>query len=161
MGSIRGKAHFLPDAAHSIGQHFSGAMEEMSQTVQNAITHSLKRQSHEHARNIATVSISAGRWNVTCMGSIRRKTHGALPRHTTNSEHTSGAMEEMSEKVQNASTHALRRRIHEHAHSSRSVQRSVQGGDGRYMRGFDLAPELTPYCHNTPQNSEHTSGAME
>ena len=31
----------------------------------------------------------------------------------------------------------------------------------RYMRGFDLAPELTPYCHNTPQNSEHTSGAMD
>ena len=29
------------------------------------------------------------------------------------------------------------------------------------MRGFDLAPELTPDCHNTPQNSEHTSGAME
>ena len=29
------------------------------------------------------------------------------------------------------------------------------------MRGFDLAPELTPTCHNTPQNSEHTSGAME
>ena len=35
------------------------------------------------------------------------------------------------------------------------------GAMERYMRGFDLAPELTPYCHNTPQNSEHTSGAME
>ena len=25
------------------------------------------------------------------------------------------------------------------------------GAMERYMRGFDFAPELTPYCHNTPQ----------
>ena len=37
-----------------------------------------------------------------------------------------GAMEEMSGEVQNANTHILRRHIHEHAHSSRSVQ----GGNG-------------------------------
>ena len=30
MGSIRGKAHFLPDNAHSNGQHSSGAMDESS-----------------------------------------------------------------------------------------------------------------------------------
>ena len=41
------------------------------------------------------------------MGSIWRKTHVALPRHTTNSEQTIGAMEEMSGKVQNASTYRL------------------------------------------------------
>ena len=42
----------------------------------------------------------------------------------------SGAMDEMSQKVQNASTHPLGRKHHEHAHSSWSVQGSVQGGDG-------------------------------
>ena len=47
---------------------------------------------------------SAGRWNVTCVGSIWRKTHVGLPRHTANSEHTSGAMDESSGKVQDAST---------------------------------------------------------
>ena len=30
QGSIRGKAHRLPDNAHSNGQHFSGAMDESS-----------------------------------------------------------------------------------------------------------------------------------
>jgi hypothetical protein len=41
-----------------------------------------------------------------------------------------GAMDEMSQKVQNASTHPLGCKHHEHAHSSWSVQGSVQGGDG-------------------------------
>ena len=41
-----------------------------------------------------------------------------------------GAMDEKSEKVQNANTHTLRHQDHEHAHSIRSVQGSVQGGDG-------------------------------
>ena len=38
-------------------------------------------------------------------------------------------------------------------------QGEFKGSMECYMRGFDLAPELTAYCHNTPQNSEHTSGA--
>ena len=42
----------------------------------------------------------------------------------------SGAMEEMPQTVQNANTHILRSQNHEHAHSSRSVQGSVQWGDG-------------------------------
>jgi len=42
----------------------------------------------------------------------------------------SGAMEDMSGKVQNASTHPLGHKNHEHVHSSRSVQGPVQGGDG-------------------------------
>jgi hypothetical protein len=41
-----------------------------------------------------------------------------------------GAMKEMSRKVQNASSHILRRQNHEHAHSSQSVQGPVQGSDG-------------------------------
>ena len=52
------------------------------------------------------------------VGSIWCKTHVALPRHTANSEHTIGAMEEASGKVQNASTHALRCQRHEHAHTA-------------------------------------------
>ena len=40
-----------------------------------------------------------------------------------------GAMDEMSHKVQNASTHPLRRQSHEHTHNSRSVQVPVHGGD--------------------------------
>ena len=43
-------------------------------------------------------------------------------------------MEEMSGKVQNANTHILRRHIHEHAHSSRSVQGPVQGGAGCWFK---------------------------
>ena len=38
----------------AVGQfkgQFSGAMEEMSQTVQNANTHKLRRQNHEHAHS--------------------------------------------------------------------------------------------------------------
>jgi hypothetical protein len=38
-GSIRGKAHHLPRNTQSNGQHFSGAMDEMSQKVQKASTH--------------------------------------------------------------------------------------------------------------------------
>ena len=38
MGSIRGKAHILPDNTHSNGQHFSGAMEDMSRQGKKAST---------------------------------------------------------------------------------------------------------------------------
>jgi hypothetical protein len=41
----------------------------------------------------------------------------------TGQQHSSGAMEELSQKVQNANTHILRRRrSHEHAHNSRSFK---------------------------------------
>ena len=43
-------------------------------------------------------------------------------------------MEEMPQTVQNANTHILRSQNHEHAHSSRSVQGSVQWGDGGNFR---------------------------
>ena len=49
-----------------------------------------------------------------------------------------GAMEEMWQKVQNASTHILRRQNHnhEHVHNSRSDQGSVQGR-WNVTHGFD------------------------
>jgi hypothetical protein len=87
-----------------------------------------------HSTHIVKVSTPVGRWNMG-VGSIRRKTHGELPRHTASSEHTIGAMEEMSGKVQNASTHPLRSYRHEHAHNSWSVQGPVQGGDGTLHMG--------------------------
>jgi len=55
MGSIRRKAHPLPQNAHSIGQYSSGAMEDMSGKVQNESTHILRRQNHEHAHSIHSV----------------------------------------------------------------------------------------------------------
>ena len=65
-----------------------GAMDDSSRNVRKANTlprHTAHKRQH-------TVS-SSGQWNVTCVGSIRRKTHVALPRYTANSEHTIGAME--------------------------------------------------------------------
>ena len=42
MGSIRGKAHMLPDNAHSKSQHSSGAMEDLSGQGQKASTPKLQ-----------------------------------------------------------------------------------------------------------------------
>ena len=94
------------------------------------------------------------------MGSIRRKTHVALPRHTTNSEHTSGAMEDMSGKVQNANTHILQCQNHEHAHSSRSVQGPVQWGDGTLHMG-SIRGKAHRLPDNAHSNGQHFSGAMD
>jgi len=136
----------------TVGQ-FKGALVELSGKVQKASTHSLSSKIHEHARSTAATVSSRGQWNVTCVGSILRKTHIAAVSsvvmdiaafkvcHSFNIDATAlraartrsstiGAMGEMSQKVQNASTHPLGRKHHEHAHSSWSVQGSVQGGDG-------------------------------
>ena len=155
-------------------------MEEMSQTVQNANTHILKRQSHEHAHNSRSVQVpvqggdggqvregskgkhshpamsksqaraqqsvssrasSTGRWRKR-LGRFKRQTLTHCDAKVMSTRITAGqfksrfkgAMEEMSGKVQNASTHPLRRYRHEHAHNSWSVQGPVQGlvqwGDG-------------------------------
>ena len=61
------------------------------------------------AEKTSARNVPSGRWNVTRVGSIRRKTHEALPRHTANSEHTIGAMEEMSGQGQKVSTHISHR----------------------------------------------------
>eukprot|EP00964_Phaeocystis_antarctica_P107179 scaffold71942_cov69-Phaeocystis_antarctica.AAC.1 len=94
------------------------------------------------------------------MGSICGKAH-ALPHNTqSNGQHNSGAMEELSEKVQNANTHILRRHIHEHAHSSRSVQGPVQGGDGTSRMG-SIRRKAHPLPQNTHSKGQFSSGAME
>ena len=78
-----------------------------------------------------------GRW-MKCLGrfKIQALTHcdaNVMSTRTTAGQFKcefKGAMEEMSQTVQNANTHILRCQNHEHAHSSRSVQGSVQWGDG-------------------------------
>ena len=106
--------------------------------------------------NNDTTTLRATRAKSSSIGAMERYMRGFDLAHNSrcpatthhNSEHTSGAMEEMSERVQNASTHALRRRIHEHAHSSRSVQRSVQGGNGTLRAGsICMETHVLPQTH--------------
>ena len=81
-------------------------------------------------RAARAMSSSIGPWNVTCMGSIRRKTHGALPRCTDNSEHTIGAMDECLGKG--------RRR----AHISRGIR--IHIGVGQRCRARDVESPTLP-----------------
>ena len=46
MGSIRGKAHILPDNAHRKGQHSSGALEDMSRQGKKGSVYGKKMQAH-------------------------------------------------------------------------------------------------------------------
>ena len=66
----------------------------------------------------------------------------------------------MSGKVQNANTHSLQCQNHEHAHSSQSVQGSVQWGDGTLHMG-----SIRRKAHSLPQNAhsigQYSSGALE
>ena len=98
---------------------FSGAMEDMSGKVQNANTHILQCQNHEHAHSSRSVQ-GPVQWGdgTLHMGSIRGKAHILPDNAHSNCQHSSGAMEETSGKVQNASTHALRCRSSEHAHTA-------------------------------------------
>ena len=64
-----------------------------------------------HARQHTVDSAGDGTLHahVWVVGSIWRETHVALQRHTANSEHTIGAMEDMSRQAKKASTqNALR-----------------------------------------------------
>ena len=75
----------------------------------------------------------------------RESSHPAREAHSK-SQHSSGAsgaMEETSGKVQNASTHILRGQNHEHAHSSRSVQGPVQWGNGTLHVVVRFAAKVT------------------
>ena len=91
--------------------------------------------SHSVGIDKDATALRAARARSSSIGAMERYTWvrfaGKLtPCHTHshgNGQHTSGAMEEMSGNVQNASTHILRRRNHEHTHSSWSVRGSVQG----------------------------------
>ena len=83
-------------------------------------THILWCQNHEHAHSSRSVQgpVQWGDGTLHAWVRFGARTHSVLPQHTANSEHTSGAMEDMSGKVQNANTHSLRRQSHEHAHTA-------------------------------------------
>jgi hypothetical protein len=134
VGSIREEA--LTPSCHNTPQNSertSGAMEDMSGKVQNANTHSLQCQNHEQAHSSRSVQgpVSRGRWR-KCQGRFKMLSLTYCGGQNREHAHSSGsviqfkgqfngAMEEMSGKVQNASTHILRCQRHEHAHNSRSV----------------------------------------
>jgi len=127
---------------------FSGAMEDMSGKVQNANTHRLGSQNHEHAHSSRSVQGPVQWGDGTLHAWVRfcARTHSVLPQHTANSEHTSGAMEEMSGQGQKASTPRLpdssrrwcwsvspcpRCRVpHPASQKNERVMFQVQGGDG-------------------------------
>ena len=90
---------------------------------------------------------------------MQHRRHRPASRTATRSS-SIGEMEEMSQTVQNANTHKLRCQNHEHAHSSRSVQGSVQWGDGTLHVGSirGKAHILPDDAHS---NGQHFSGAMD
>ena len=89
-----------------------------------------------HSVDIDAAALRAARARSKSIGAMERYTWvrfaGKLTAdcHTTHSNGQNTSVDEMSRKVQNASTHILRRQSHEHVHSNRSVQGPVQGGDG-------------------------------
>jgi len=117
-------------------------MDEMLQKVQNANTHPLERKvtraqqsvssrvsSRGQAHSNSGVVVDVAAFKVCHSVEIDIDATTTLRDARVRSSFI-GAMDEMSQKVQNASTHPLGRKHHEHAHSSWSVQGSVQGGDG-------------------------------
>ena len=87
-----------------------------------------------HSTHIVKVSTPVGRWR-TCQGRFKMQTRTYWGAKITSTRTAvgqfkgqfNGAMDEMSGKVQNSSTHPLRCQSHEHAHNSRSVQGSSMG----------------------------------
>jgi hypothetical protein len=94
---------------------FIGALEELSGKVRKASTHSLSSKIHEHARSTAATVSSRGQW-MKCHGRFKMQALTACnakitSTRTANSQFK-GAMEEMSQKVQNASSHPTPLRTH-------------------------------------------------
>ena len=89
---------------------------------------------------------STGRWNVTCMGSIwQHCSLDSATAHRIRVSITSGAMEDMSGKVQNESTHILGRQNHK-ARAQHSVSsRASSMGRWRTCLGRFKMQTLT-YC---------------
>ena len=82
MGSIRGKAHTLPDNAHSNGQHFSGAMERYTMGWGDGTLRmgSIRGEAHRLPQtHMASVSTPLGQRNVTCVGSECKYSLTATP----------------------------------------------------------------------------------
>ena len=129
MGSIRRKAHILPQNAHSIGQYSSGAMEEMRQKVQNASTHMLRCQNHDCACN-------------------RRSVQGAVQRGDGGS-----AVE--GSKCQHSQTTMQKSR----AHAQQLVSSWASSmGRWNVMHGFDIRRKAHELPQNAHSKSQHSIG---
>jgi len=106
-------------------------MEEMSQKVQNASSHPTPLRTHKaHGQFSGAMEESLGRFKMQALTHWDAKITSTCTAVGQFKGQFKGAMEEMSGKVQNASTHKLRCQSHEHVHNSRSVQGTVQGGNG-------------------------------
>ena len=120
-------------------------------------------QAKNRARNVPL-----GQWR-TCQGGFKMQTLTFCNAKITSTRTAvgqfkgqfNGAMEEMRQKVQNASTHPLRRHRHEHTHNSWSVQGPVQGGDGTLHAWVRFGARTHLELPQRTANSEHTSGVME
>ena len=121
QGNECSKGKHSRSTAHKQGKQrkFSGAMERYKWV--RFAEKSSPRPATTHRK---TVSVPVGRWNVTRVGSIRRKTHEALPRHTANSEHTSGAMERYMRGFDSAQN--SRRPATTHRHSKHTIGAMVE-----------------------------------
>ena len=123
MGSIRGKAHPLPQThtatvSTPVGRWNVTCMGSIRRKTHGALPrHTTNSEHTSGAMECYTLVRFAGK-----LTSCARNAH-------SKSQHSSGAMEEVSQTVQNANTHILRCQNHEHAHSSWSVHGSVQWGD--------------------------------
>jgi Sec-independent protein translocase protein TatA len=132
----------------AVGQfkgQFKGAMDEMSHKVQNASTHPLQRQSHEHTHNSRSVqvpvhggdggNVTERRFKMQTLTGCDAKVVSTRTAVGQFKGQFKGAMEEMSQKVQNANTHRLRCQNP----STRTANSQFKGAMERYMRGFDSA----------------------
>jgi hypothetical protein len=113
-GAIDVKAPALPGGSEWAPPSI-GSMDASSGRVQGAST-----QKQRCCHRCCSLQSEPLRW-------MQQKRHRPASRESEAKLHRVGAMNEMPQNVQNASTHGLRR---QHAHSSRSVQGSVQGSAG-------------------------------
>jgi len=101
-------SHPTPLRTHKAHGQFSGALEELSGKVRKASTHSLSSKIHEHARSTAATVSSRGQW-MKCHGRFKMQALTACDAKITSTRTANsqfkGAMDEMSQKVQKASTH--------------------------------------------------------
>ena len=145
---------------------FNGAMDEVSQKVQNANTHILRCQNHEHAHSSRSVQgpIQWGNGGNAAEGSKCEHSHAAMPKSRLRVQQTvssrgssAGRWRTCQGRFQNANTHILQDQNHEHAHNSRSVQGSVQRGKHVHTAGAKITSKRTA----VGQFKGQFNGAME
>ena len=130
-------------AAGQFKGQFKGAMEDMSGKVQNANTHRLGSQNHEHAHSSRSVQgpVQWGDGTLHMWGSIRGKAH-PLPRNAqSNGQHFSGAMERYT-------VGSIRRKAHPLPHNTHSNGQHTSGAMEEISRqGQKVSAHKKQCCH--------------